>query len=272
MNDNTHSGGELIPLTQTGGGVQAVMGRDLHTFLGIGRDYTNWMKQMIGYGFTEGQDFQIIKETAGHPGSPNLANTRHNHIVSLDMAKEISMIQRTERGKQARRYFIECERRAQLGEMSELDEAKLVQRALQITYRQVQQLAAENADMAPKANYYDTFVADEDLIQFRTLANQLQVTEKQLRQMLIDHKWIYRLTGKRWSNKRNDIVTVYQYRAYAEKKHLFRLIPCHEAPRINGEVQQALKLTPQGAETVTRYMQKWQAQMVLDIGTGGEAA
>ncbi|MDK8477369.1 antA/AntB antirepressor family protein [Corynebacterium pseudodiphtheriticum] len=81
------------------------MGRDLHEFLGVRRDYNNWFKQMTEYGFTEGQDF-----------SPNLAKStggrrKQDHIITLDMAKEISMIQRTERGKQARQYFIECERR-----------------------------------------------------------------------------------------------------------------------------------------------------------------
>ncbi|WP_426726904.1 antA/AntB antirepressor family protein [Corynebacterium rouxii] len=102
---------DLIPLANKDG-IQAVMGRDLHQFLEVRRDYTNWMKQMIGYGFTEGLDFELIKEkVAGHAGSPNLANTRHNHIISLDMAKEISMIQRTDKGKQARQYFIECEQK-----------------------------------------------------------------------------------------------------------------------------------------------------------------
>lgn len=86
-------------------GGNVVMGRDLHEFLGVRRDYNNWFKQMTEYGFTEGQDF-----------SPNLAKStggrrKQDHIISLDMAKEISMIQRTERGKQARQYFIECERR-----------------------------------------------------------------------------------------------------------------------------------------------------------------
>ena len=96
---------ELIPI-QDNDGAQAVMGRDLHAFLEVGRDYTNWFKQMVGYGFIEGQDFtpDLAKSTGGRP--------RANHIVSLDMAKEISMIQRTEKGKQARQYFIECERRA----------------------------------------------------------------------------------------------------------------------------------------------------------------
>ncbi|WP_257202978.1 Rha family transcriptional regulator [Corynebacterium cystitidis] len=162
--------------------------------------------------------------------------------------------------------FIELEQRAMTDEMSELDEAKLVQRALQITYRQVKELEAANSEMAPKAAYYDEFVADEDLIQFRTLANQIGIQEKQLRETLIAKKWIYRIEGKRWSNKKNKIVTVNQYRAYAEKKHLFRLVPCHEAPRINGEVQQALKLTPRGVEAVTRLLDKTPVQMSLEGG------
>ena len=131
---STHDGAsnQLIPLV-TNDGIDAVMGRDLHTFLEVGRDYTNWMKQMIGYGFTEGTDFELIKEKiAGQPGSPNLANTRHNHIISLDMAKEISMIQRTEKGKQARQYFIECERRAKQPTINgaELTRLELIQIAL----------------------------------------------------------------------------------------------------------------------------------------------
>lgn len=242
---------ELIPI-QDNGGVQAVMGRDLHAFLEVQSNYTTWINRLIEkYGFVEGQDF-IPKMEESSGGRPS-----ENHILTMDMAKEISMVQNNAKGREARQYFIECEKRYQAGEMSELDEAKLVQKALQITYRQVRELEAVNAEMQPKANYFDEFVADEDLIQFRTLANQLEIKESALRQILIDHKWIYRVEGKRWSNKRNRIVNVYQYRAYAEKKPLFRLVPCHEAPRINGEVQQSLKLTPRGAEAVTTAVKKW---------------
>lgn len=241
---------ELIPI-QDNDGVQAVMGRDLHAFLEVKSNYTEWFDRMVEYGFSEGQDFIRNSESNGR-GRPTV-----NHVISLDMAKEISMIQRTDKGKQARQYFIECEKRYQAGEMSELDEAKLVQRALQITYRQVRELEAVNAEMQPKASYFDEFVAGEDLIQFRTLANQLEIKESALRQILIDHKWIYRVEGNRWSNKLNKIVSVYQYRAYAAKSHLFRLVACHEAPRVNGEVQQSLKLTPRGAEAVAKAVKKW---------------
>lgn len=241
---------ELIPLTNNDG-AQAVMGRDLHTFLDVKSNYTEWFDRMKEYGFSEGQDFIRNSESNGR-GRPTV-----NHILTLDMAKEISMIQRTEKGKQARQYFIECEKRAKGENLTELDEAKLIQRAIQVSYQKIQRLEAENLAMIPKAAYVDTYVADEDLIQFRTVANQLNIGEQALRELLISKKWIYRMAGKRWSNKKNRIVTVNQYRAYADKKHLFRLVPCHDAPRIGGEVQQALKLTPMGAERVATAVKQW---------------
>lgn len=82
------------------------MGRDLHEFLEVKKAYTTWFMSMAEYGFSAGQDFLPKKEEINGRGRP-----QQDHIISLDMAKEISMIQRTERGKQARQYFIECERR-----------------------------------------------------------------------------------------------------------------------------------------------------------------
>lgn len=97
---------ELIPVHTNPDGGKAVMGRDLHEFLGVKKAYTTWFMSMAEYGFSAGQDFSpILSENTGR-GRP-----QQDHIISLDMAKEISMIQRTERGKQARQYFIECERR-----------------------------------------------------------------------------------------------------------------------------------------------------------------
>ena len=255
---------DLIPIQDQGDGVQAVMGRDLHAFLEVTTPYRKWFPRMVEYGFVAGQDYTDKNVRVERDGRGAVEAT--DHIITLDMAKEISMIQRTDKGKQARQYFIECERRYRSGEMSELDEAKLVQRALQVTYRQVQELTAANAEMQPKASYYDEFVAAEDLIQFRTLANQLNIKEKHLRELLIQKKWIYRMSGQRWSNKREQVVTTHQYRAYADKKHLFRLIPCHEAPRVNGEVQQSLKLTPHGAEAVARAVKRWGSQLALPYG------
>lgn len=97
---------ELIPVHTNPDGGKAVMGRDLHAFLEVKAKYADWFSRMTEYGFSAGQDFFSKMRKNNGRGRPV-----EDHIISLDMAKEISMIQRTERGKQARQYFIECERR-----------------------------------------------------------------------------------------------------------------------------------------------------------------
>lgn len=118
------------------------------------------------------------------------------------------------------------------------------------------ELERQAAIDAPKVGYFDDFVDDRDLIQVRTLASQLNVSEKWLRDLLISKHWIYRIPGKRWSASHNCIETVNQYRPYAPKRHLFQLVPCHTVPRINGEVQQTLKLTARGIEAVARLVRR----------------
>ncbi|RNF70459.1 transcriptional regulator [Marinomonas rhizomae] len=103
---------QLIPLhtrsinEQT---LDTVNARDLHTFLELGRDFSNWIKARIAqYGFEEGEDFTVISR------SPKLASGNRGatkeYFVTLDMAKELAMVERNEKGKQARRYFIDCEK------------------------------------------------------------------------------------------------------------------------------------------------------------------
>lgn len=123
-----------------------------------------------------------------------------------------------------------------------------------------QTLAAKDstiAQLAPKAAYVNEFVADEDLILFRTVANQLVVKESSLREVLIERNWIYKTTGTRWSNSKGRKEEIHQYRAYADKKEYFRLRAKHDAPRINGEVQQTLMVTPPGAEAIARNLARW---------------
>lgn len=95
---------ELIKITKDDNGNSVVSGRDLHDFLELKTAYKDWFPRMCEYGFTDGKDFSsILSESTG--GRP-----RVDHAMTLDMAKEISMIQRTEKGKQARQYFIDVEK------------------------------------------------------------------------------------------------------------------------------------------------------------------
>lgn len=103
---------ELIPISRTalsGSEVQTCDARALHAFLEVGRDFSNWIKDRIGkYGFVEGVDFITlarIGERDCHGGQ-----NRIDYILTLDMAKQLAMVENNEKGIQVRRYFIECER------------------------------------------------------------------------------------------------------------------------------------------------------------------
>lgn len=84
---------------------QAVSARELHDFLGITERFSSWFDRMLAYGFSESSDFEKCKTF-------NASNRElEDYFISIDMAKEISMIQRSDKGKQARQYFLECERK-----------------------------------------------------------------------------------------------------------------------------------------------------------------
>ena len=86
--------------------VQLCNARDLHAFLESKCQYANWIKNRINeYGFTQDEDYLIVTErTNGRP--------RKEYHITLDMGKELAMVERNGKGRQIRKYFIECERRA----------------------------------------------------------------------------------------------------------------------------------------------------------------
>lgn len=86
--------------------IQTVDARELWLFLDSSRQFADWIKdRIVQYGFREGTDFTIHKTVKGRAASTDYA-------LSLDMAKELSMVERNARGKQARQYFIEMEKQA----------------------------------------------------------------------------------------------------------------------------------------------------------------
>ena len=140
----------LIPVSYDNPERPTVSGRELHEFLQVDSNYTTWFKRMCEYGFTEGEDYVPILENRsdGLAGKP-----RTDHQLTIPMAKELCMIQRNERGKQARQYFLTIEaqwnspeavmRRAVLIAQKQNDQLKAVNK----------QLLAENSDLKPDAEY-----------------------------------------------------------------------------------------------------------------------
>lgn len=106
----------LINIEQTvigGDLIETVNARELHAFLGSKRQFANWIQERIAqYDFVEGRDFTVNKFVNGRA-------TQIDYYITLDMAKELSMVERNEKGKQARQYFIECERKVK-GQTSNL--------------------------------------------------------------------------------------------------------------------------------------------------------
>lgn len=108
---------ELIKLTQSainGEVQQTVNARELHQFLDVGKDFSTWIKNRIEkYDFVENQDYVIVENLS----SPDLRNakarpqTLKDYYISIDMAKELAMVENNDKGKLARKYFIECEKR-----------------------------------------------------------------------------------------------------------------------------------------------------------------
>lgn len=162
---NTQS--ELIPI-RNNDGAQAVLGRDLHAFLEIGKDYSTWFKDMCQYGFIAGQDFTPksgkTSEVGGRP--------RIDHIISLEMAKELCMIQRSPLGRQARLYFIECERRAR-NNVPALSGPELVARALIEAQNMLEEKDHQIKELAPKALFADAVAASEGSMLIREFAKEL---------------------------------------------------------------------------------------------------
>ena len=101
---------DLIKITTNDKGQRLVSGRELHEFLEIRTKYKDWFPRMVEYGFEEGIDFIRVAQKRATNNLKNPVTTVIDHGISIDMAKEISMIQRTKKGKQARLYFIECEK------------------------------------------------------------------------------------------------------------------------------------------------------------------
>jgi phage anti-repressor protein len=98
---------DVIPVYDTDTGEKVVLGRELHERLKIKTAYKDWIKRMIDIGFVEGTDFSVLLKNEQNPlgGRPST-----DHVLSLDMAKHIAMIQRTPQGMEIRQKLIDLEK------------------------------------------------------------------------------------------------------------------------------------------------------------------
>ena len=160
---------------------------DLHAGLEIKSKYADWFKNMSTYGFTENEDYMTV--------SKNLENGGRiiEHFISVDMAKQICMIQRSEKGRQYREYFLELEKAWNTPE-------QVFARALQMADQTInslkdrcrflggqiteQQKVIE--ELQPKASYYDMILQCKELIATTVIAKDYGMSAKKFNKMLHD--------------------------------------------------------------------------------------
>ena len=168
-----------------------VNGRELHEALGVQTRYNDWFNRMCEYGFSEGNDFcSILSKSTG--GRPEI-----NHAIKLDMAKEIAMIQRNEKGKEVRQYFIQVEKDFNSPE-------KIMARALKIAEGKLSVLQLENTqqkqligELKPKADYLDQILQSKALVTITAIAKDYGMSAKALNKKLHELKIQFK-QGHQW--------------------------------------------------------------------------
>ena len=176
---------EIIKITTNENMEPVVSGRDLHEFLDVKTAYKDWFPRMTEYVFVEGVDFNpLIFEQVQIEGNREVKRQVTDHAIKLDMAKELAMIQRTDRGKQARQYFIQIEKEYNSPE-------KIMARALVYAEQKSATLEVHNqvkdqqiAELKPKATYYDLILQCPDLLSVTEIAKDYGMSAKGLNKKL----------------------------------------------------------------------------------------
>lgn len=195
---------ELLKIEINENQEQTVSGRELHMFLGIETPYTKWFERMLQYGFTEDKDY-TDKNVSVLSEKREREYTQIDHIMKLDMAKELCMLARNEKGKQARQYFIEVERDWNRPE-------KVMARALklaEIELKKVTAFAAEQTKLLeaaqPKAIFADAVAASKNTILIGDLAKLLkqnghETGQKRLFEYLRDNGYLIKRKGSDYNS------------------------------------------------------------------------
>lgn len=185
---------EIINITLNDNHDPVVSGRQLHEALEVKTEYKKWFSRMTEYGFNENEDF--LKVTQKCLTSSTGQNTT-DHIIKLDMAKEIAMIQRTERGKQVRQYFIQVEKDFNSPE-------KIMARALLMADQKVHKLEAQIEADRPKVLFADAVSASKSSCLIGELAkilkqNGIDIGQNKLFQWLRAHGYLISRRGESWN-------------------------------------------------------------------------
>ncbi|HAP2895829.1 TPA: oxidoreductase [Enterococcus faecalis] len=187
---------ELIKVTTNENDEQLVSARELHGFLGIKKRFSAWWKQYDEM-FIKEEDFTSVP--GGTPVSGGNGNIQYvsDYVLKLDVAKHISMLTKTEKGKEARGYFIRLEKFWNSPEM-------VTKRALEFQQKKIEVLQLENKSLKPKALFADAVDASKTSILIGDLAklikqNGIDIGQNRLFQWLRDNGYLIARKGESYN-------------------------------------------------------------------------
>lgn len=163
---------KLIEIVQKDG-LNTVSARELHEKLNVKTRYNDWVSFIIGYGFEENKDFILVteKRVTNNPKNPTTNYT--NHYISIDMAKEICMIQRNEIGKKFRRYFIECEKKLKEISTPKLSFEEMTLKVIDECHKRISDMSKIIEEQKPKVEFADKVSQSKDCIDIGEFAKLL---------------------------------------------------------------------------------------------------
>lgn len=185
---------QLITVNLNDNQEPVVSGRQLHETLEVNTEYKKWFSRMSEYGFEENQDFVRVTQKCPTPGG--IQNVT-DHVIKLDMAKEIAMIQRTDKGKEVRQYFIQVEKDFNSPE-------KIMARALRIADNKIHKLEAQMEADKPKVLFANAVSASQTSILIGDFAkllrqNGLEIGQNRLFIWLRENGFLINRKGDSWN-------------------------------------------------------------------------
>ena len=198
--------------------VQTVNARELHGFLESKQDFSTWIKNRIEqYDFVENQDFIKLHKKMELSKTGQMGIEYH---ITLDMAKELAMVERNEKGKQARQYFIECERKlrehqVKLAPKTYVEALRALADEVEAHNKTQEQLAIA----APKSEYFDKLVERNMLTNFTITAKEFGIKRKDLIDYLLTNKYVYRDAHGNIVAYAAHVPTLFEIKEFAKEKH-----------------------------------------------------
>jgi len=186
---------ELINVTLNENHEPVVSARQLHETLEVKTEYKKWFKRMAEYGFAENEDYLRVTQKC-----PTLGGLQDmtDHVIKLDMAKEIAMIQRTDKGKEVRKYFIQVEKDFNSPE-------KIMARALLMADKKIKLLESQNENLLieleeanKNADYLDLILQTKDSLTITQIAQDYGISARKMNQLLKQER-IQRIVNGQWA-------------------------------------------------------------------------